>query len=436
MELDPCRPVYHYSSGCWMNDVIPFHDGQRLHVFFDHNPKAAEWTRFHWGHATTDDLVHWSTLPVALSPTPGGPDAYGCWTGSVFSTDEGVAAAYTGIRSSYPPLDQVQCLATSSDLERWQQGGPPVIAEAPAGYGECFRDPFVWHADGVWRMLVGSTEQKSDVAAVLLYESPDLLSWDFAGPLYIARDGAFGRMAECPELFELDGRSVLAMSCGQTRGVAGHIDGDGTFVPDGPVKTFDPGESYAARSVDVGGRRVQLAWLRDTRSFAARKEAGWSGALSLPRDVSLDRDGALSVAVAPEVEGLRRERVCAEELRLETSRCLVPGISRLTFEAMIELDVRSAGHTGVAVGCHPDGTGGVDVVVDWVAGSVAGHDIGALDRETSLTLRLFVDQSVIEVFALGTVVTLRDYELTDAPRIALWADRPATARVTGWHLGP
>lgn len=34
-----------------------------------------------WGHVVSEDLVRWCRLPPALRPSPGGPDADGCWSG-------------------------------------------------------------------------------------------------------------------------------------------------------------------------------------------------------------------------------------------------------------------------------------------------------------------------------------------------------------------
>jgi beta-fructofuranosidase len=36
-----------------------------------------------WDHVVSRDLVHWERLPYALTPTPGTPDADGCFTGSI-----------------------------------------------------------------------------------------------------------------------------------------------------------------------------------------------------------------------------------------------------------------------------------------------------------------------------------------------------------------
>ena len=64
---DPDGPVY------WKNNY---------HMFYQYNPNGAYWGDMHWGHAISTDMVHWKHLPVAFSPTPGGPDADGCFTGT------------------------------------------------------------------------------------------------------------------------------------------------------------------------------------------------------------------------------------------------------------------------------------------------------------------------------------------------------------------
>jgi beta-fructofuranosidase len=46
-------------------------------------------------------------------------------------------------------------------------------------------------------------------------------------------------------------------------------------------------------------------WIREGRSEAAQRAAGWAGVMSLPRLVSLDADGRLRITPAPEPESLR-----------------------------------------------------------------------------------------------------------------------------------
>jgi beta-fructofuranosidase len=430
--LDAARPTYHFSSGNWMNDVIPFHDGERTHVYFDHNPTAPTWTAFSWGHASTADLVTWSNHPVALSPS-GPDDAMGCWTGTVFADGDTYRAAYTGIRA-FQPLVQTQCLATSADLDRWDQQAAAIIDAPPEGYGECFRDPFVFRHDGEWRMLVGSTVD-GDRAAVALYASDDLERWRFLGPFFADRSGDLGTMAECPELFMLGGRTVLVSSCATTKAVVGYLDDDGRFVRDGPITTFDPGDSYAAKSVDVGGRRIQFAWLRDTRDRPARELAGWSGALSLPRRMTMGEGGSIRVAAADELTALRVEEVHEGPVRLTADAVtIVEGPASHAVEAIV--DINAGARLAALVGCEPDGSGGVEIDVDANAGTVAGFDIDHAP-DADLELRIYLDHSVVEVFTCGRVITRRRYELSGAPRLGLrCADSPSTATVAAWHLEP
>src|SRR5262252_8828914 len=85
LDGNPHRPQYHFLPPAnWMNDpngLIQWRG--RYHMFYQHNPLAARFGPMHWGHAVSDDLVHWRDLPIALAPTPGSPDADGCWSGCI-----------------------------------------------------------------------------------------------------------------------------------------------------------------------------------------------------------------------------------------------------------------------------------------------------------------------------------------------------------------
>ncbi len=51
--------------------------GGSISSLLSYNPNAAYWGDMHWAHAVSSDLVYWRDLPIALAPTPGGPDARG-----------------------------------------------------------------------------------------------------------------------------------------------------------------------------------------------------------------------------------------------------------------------------------------------------------------------------------------------------------------------
>ena len=64
------RPHFHLSSRVgWMNDPNGFswYKGQ-YHLFYQYNPYDTVWGPMHWGHAVSDDLLHWRYLPAALAP--------------------------------------------------------------------------------------------------------------------------------------------------------------------------------------------------------------------------------------------------------------------------------------------------------------------------------------------------------------------------------
>ena len=91
-EGDPHRPIYHYiNPEAMLNDPngLCFWQG-RWHLFYQAYPP--EDTRQHWGHAISDDLIHWRDLPYAIYPNP----ERCCFSGSAFVEEDRVIAMYHG----------------------------------------------------------------------------------------------------------------------------------------------------------------------------------------------------------------------------------------------------------------------------------------------------------------------------------------------------
>lgn len=76
-------PRYHVTSERnWMNDPNgPIHWQGTYHLFFQANPDAPVWGPPQWGHVSSEDLITWHRHPLALEPSPDGPDRDGCWSG-------------------------------------------------------------------------------------------------------------------------------------------------------------------------------------------------------------------------------------------------------------------------------------------------------------------------------------------------------------------
>ena len=128
---DPHRPRYHVlpPSG-WLNDPNGFiyHQGV-YHLFYQHNPAGGFHADIHWGHAVSPDLARWQHRPIALAPTPDGPDAGGCWSGSAAIVGGRPVLFYSGV---YP---QTVCMATGDDdLDTWVKHPTPLIAAPPPGF--------------------------------------------------------------------------------------------------------------------------------------------------------------------------------------------------------------------------------------------------------------------------------------------------------------
>ena len=461
LASDTHRPGYHLTPPAnWLNDPngLVQWDG-RYHVFYQYNPTGPFHNTIHWGHAVSDDLVHWADRPVALSPDPNGPDRDGCWSGCTIDDDGVARILYTGGRGTA----QLPCLATAADdsLDSWVKAPDnPVIEELPTDPevlrtedwdGE-FRDHCVWRDDGLWHQLIGAGIADGGGAA-LLYVSEDLREWEYRGPVLTGDRDTAGTVWECPELLDFGDRQLLHVSNYEdVVYFLGEYD-DGAFTVDRRGK-LDHGGFYAPQSMRTDdGRLLTWGWAPEARALRAQWDAGWSGTLSLPRELSLADDGGLCQRPAAELTRLRGDRGSADERRLADGERQQLDARGRQLELRAELRLEDADAVELSVLETPDGeertpvryTRESEVVVDRSAASADPRATTDSQRmpvtpyDAPLSLRLFVDGSVVELFANERhCLTSRVYPTReDAVDVSVSAEggSAVVADLEWWELG-
>ncbi|MGN9762948.1 glycoside hydrolase family 32 protein [Streptomyces sp. SD31] len=456
-STDPGAPRFRVRPPAnWINDPNgPFRWRDRYHLFYQHNPDAPVHTNVHWGHVSSHDLVHWEHHPIALTPTPGGPDEAGCWSGCVVDDDGVPTAVYTGVDRHHTGLGSI-CLARAlvpedETLTDWRPLPTPVVTGPPAGLDVVmFRDPFVFRSGGRRWALVGAGHADG-TPSVLLYDCDDLADWRFAGVLLdgddpVARD-AFGDKAvgwECPQLYATAGGEwVLVVSLWDgdpcsTGYLTGRLQphGEGGLRFEARVGgRLDHGRDFYAPAVlQEPDRALLWGWSWEAREQDEVDRAGWAGVLTAPRVVDVHPDGALCVVPAPELELLR----APEPFVTATGR-------RTPLPEAYDLTVTASGRTTVSLLRSASGAE-LTVVLDPAEGTVTldrgdwprtrpGGSAPIVVRAPAGEVRILVDGSLLELFVGDrATVTERVYRRPDdVPELLVTG---AGATVTGWEQAP
>ncbi len=299
----PERLQYHFEpKKGWMNDPngLVFFQG-KYHAFFQHYPHAPRWGQMHWGHAVSEDLIHWEELPIALYPDMPYEDEGGCFSGSAVVRGGELFLFYTSVSKA---LGQTQSVAVSRDglhFEKFAEN--PVIRRFPPDGSRDFRDPKVGRFGDEWIMVCGSG--RDGCGKVLAFASRDLLHWEYRGVLFA--DASCGPVLECPDLFELDGKAVLMFSkmgleTDTTQFVIGSFDGE-RFAEESRCSAEVGPQFYAPQTFAApDGRRIMIGWLYDWKK-PLDEGADYAGALTLPRELTL-RDGRVLAAPVGEARSL------------------------------------------------------------------------------------------------------------------------------------
>jgi beta-fructofuranosidase len=463
---DPLRPQYHLlPAHYWMNDPNgPIFYNGRYHMFHQYNPQAAIWGNMNWAHATSADMIHWEHEGIAISPTPGGPDRDGVFSGSAVLDHGKPTMIYTAVappateaaatlRDGAHTWQETQCLAVAADdsLRSWEKLAEPVIAAPPAGLAVTgFRDPYVWRESENWMLALGSGVKRKG-GMVLLYTSQDLRHWTYLHPLLegtasnanTVNPVDTGDMWECPDFFPLGNKHVLLISTmGKVLWKVGTYSNQ-RFTPE-KEGVVDWGSYYAAKTMlDKNGNRILWGWIPEKRPDADLIAAGWAGAMSLPRTLSLSAENELQTEVAEVAKQLRtsptiiaRETNAADRKRLLDALRINDLCAELDLQLQphsdsFAINLQSETGENFATLTIPNKSGARELKVNNVTAPL-------LDPAGSpVNLHLFLDGSVLEVFANKTTsLTVRIYQPPATPlRLKVEGNADLTT-LDAWQMNP
>lgn len=343
-----------------------FYKGQ-YHMFYQWNPFQTEHGAKFWGHAVSDDLVHWEEAPIALAPDQW-YDKNGCYSGSAVVFQEKLYVFYTGnVKNEHGKRESYQCLAVSEDGIHFEKKGP--IIHVPQGYTMHFRDPKVFEKDGKWYMVLGAQTEDEQGEAVI-YTSADLANWSFQGVLAGSGHNGlsdFGYMWECPDLFELDGQDILAVcpqglspkgfaynNIFQSGYFAGKVDYEKILFDHGNFVELDRGFDFYApqTTADPSGRRILVGWMGNADegdSIHPTIKHEWIHALTLPRELQW-KDGKLHQYPVEELQLLREEGVHHTDVVVWEEAVDLPRVNGQVFELEIAIKDLAAAEFSVEIG--------------------------------------------------------------------------------------
>ncbi|MFS0868705.1 PfkB family carbohydrate kinase [Paenibacillus xylanilyticus] len=458
-KMDSFRPGFHFSPPShWLNDPngLVYYEGE-YHLFYQNHPFSNQWGPMHWGHAVSENLIHWQHAPIALFPDEHGAIFSGCcvvdWNDSsgLFEGHHGLIAIFTHA-DTYPETDQPrqrQSLAYSRDKGKtWHKyAGNPVLAEPDL---VDFRDPKVfWHAESKrWIMVIVAGDH------VRFYRSENLIDWALAS-VFGHEEGSHDGVWECPDLFELPigdtGRTkwVLIISIGdnpscpegsRTQYFIGEFDGV-TFINDNSadhIMWLDYGrDNYAGVTwsdiPEKDGRRVIIGWMSNWKYANETPTGTWRGSMTLPRTLALssqDEGVVLTQMPVREIEQLRKDPMSWSDVRVTAETPFSHKISDDLLEIEVDIDMGSSDEVQIIMKSTGESETviGYDSMREWLfidrtksgltdfhSSFPCNHGASMSQEKGKIKLHIWLDRNAVEVYGNDGLVVLTDQIFPDAP---------------------
>ena len=364
MAGEPHLPNYHFvSPENRLNDPngLSYWKG-KWHLFYQGYPP--EDPRQHWGHAVSDDLIHWRDLPYAIYPNP----ERAVFSGTTLVEEDRVIAMYHGTRIG-------NMVATSSDplLLNWDKvtEGAPISNLNPdfglfgadgKQYPYSVFDPSIWKEGEYYYSLSAGQKPEgpggSMIRANWLFRSKDLANWEYLHP-FIENDqySLVGDDGACPYFWPIGNKHILPFYSHMSGGkyLIGDYNTDrdkfevtgggdfnfGTSWPNGvhaPSATPEPLNHAGA----VDGKGVDGAVIIIFNMNPGKPTEGYNQIMSLPRRLTVNPEPHININIEPvgDFASLRYNHKKVESMNLPANKEIVlDGINGKSMEIMAEIDL-------------------------------------------------------------------------------------------------
>jgi beta-fructofuranosidase len=192
---------------------------------------------------------------------------------------------------------------------------------------------------------------------------------------------------------------------------------DDHFYPDNHGRMSWKDNAYFAPEalVDGKGRQIMWSWIFDDRPDSVVNYSGWTGMYGLPRTLWVGDDGTLRMRPIKELEALRIKKTVVSGIAVAAgSEVKLNKLSSELMELEVTFQPNASKQYGIKVGMSDDGREETVIYYDDVEKKIkfdtqkSGLSFGRkiieeapfeLKKGEPLVLRVFIDKSIIEVFA-------------------------------------
>jgi len=461
------KPHYHVIGDIgWINDPNGFscYNGE-YHLFYQYYPYDIKWGPMHWGHAVTKDFIKWMPKPLALAPDES-YDKSGCFSGSAIQIKDKHVLMYTAHldldKEDQSSIRQTQCIAIGDGENYVKIKENPVIKteQIPKGSNlSDFRDPKIWERDGCYYVVIGNRHEDGS-GQILLYKSKNIVNWDFIGVL-CRSENSIGRMWECPDLFELNGRDVLIMSPQEMKPEVHKFSNVfGTIYMLGKLNfetakydydicdEIDGGlDFYAPQTlITPDNRRIMIAWMQSWERNIPSDKFGFAGMMTIPRELTIKNNKLIQNPVR-EIENYRANKIEYKDVQINGDVKL-DNIEGNCLDLLIEIPKGDYTTFRIKLFESKD----CETVLSYDAKeevlafdrSNSGSGVNGLNKTTmkvksdegEIKLRLLIDLYSVEVFindgeyAMSSTV----YSPQNAQGISFYSDKEIYINIEKWNI--